>query len=132
MKNISYEERLKSFNLTTLSERRERGDAIQQFKINNRLNIINWFHPVGQAIRGNTEGPANSVRGLNHRLSSQVTNSKVRSNFFSNRVVSIWNKTPNEIRKAKNVNGFKNAYDKFKKNIATMSESHERKAPAME
>ena len=91
LRDLSYEERLKRLNLTTLKDRRERGDAIQLFKFNNGLNKINWYHPVGQSVRGNIEGPATSVRGLNHRLLSQLTNVSARENFFSNRVVSIWN-----------------------------------------
>jgi hypothetical protein len=34
IRNLSYDERLKRFNLTTLAERRVRGDAIQLFKFN--------------------------------------------------------------------------------------------------
>jgi hypothetical protein len=131
-RKLSYVERLKKFNLTTLKERRERGDAIQQFKFNKDINIINWHYPVGKTNRGNTEGPVNSVRGLNHRQSSQLTNSKQRENFFSNRIVHIWNNTPSDLWKAKSVNGFKNAYDKHKKLNTTMSELHRQQAPAME
>ena len=132
MKNLRYEDRLKSFNLTTLQERRERGDAIQLYKFNSGINIINWHHPVGQMNRGNTDGPANSVRGLNQRLSSQLTRIKQREHFFSNRVVRIWNNTPDDIWKAKSTNGFKNAYDKHTRNKATMSKSVMRLAPAKE
>ena len=131
-RNLSYEERLKKFNLTTLQERRERGDAIQLYKFNNGINEINWYQTVGQTIRGNTDGPANSVRGLNERYSSQLTQIKQRENFFSNRVVRIWNNTPKEIWKAKSVNSFKNAYDKHEKNKATMSNSRLRQAPVLE
>ena len=115
VRNQSYEERLKIFNLTTLQERRERGDAIQLYKFNRGFNIINWHHPVGQTYRGNTDGPANSVRGLNQRLSSQLTRVKQREHFFSNRCVRIWNNTPEETWRAKSINGFKNAYDKYTK-----------------
>ena len=132
MKNLKYEERLRRFNLTTLVERRERGDAIQFFKFNIGINTINWQHPIGQKIRGNTDGPASSVRGIEHRLTSESTNCRARANFFGNRVVSIWNKTPKELWQAKSVNGFKNAYDKNTKRLATMSESLMRQAPANE
>ena len=39
-RNLSYEERLKKFNLTTLQERRERGDAIQLYKFNNGITVM--------------------------------------------------------------------------------------------
>ena len=122
MKNLKYEERLRRFNLTTLVERRERGDAIQFFKFNKGINTINWQHPIGQKIRGNTDGPASSVRGIEHRLTSESTNCRARANFFGNRAVSIWNKTPKELWQAKSVNGFKNAYDKNTKRLATLLE----------
>ena len=132
LRDLSYEERLKQLNLTTLEDRRERGDAIQLFKINIGINNINWYHPVGQPSRGNLEGPVTGVRGLDHRMSSQLTNVRAREKFFSNRVVSIWNNSPSLIWKSKSVNGFKNSYDKFSKNKATMSESLRRQAPAIE
>ena len=37
-----YEERLKVWGLTTLKERRKRGDAIQMYKYANKLEFINW------------------------------------------------------------------------------------------
>jgi hypothetical protein len=112
LKNLNYKERLKNLNLTTLEERRERGDAIQLFKCNKGFNKINWYHPVGQTSRGDIEGPANSVRGMHHRLTRQLTNVKARENFFSNRIVGTWNNIPKEIWNASTINGFKNAYDK--------------------
>ena len=42
MRHLPYEERLKIWGLTTLEERRLRGDLIQMFKVLNGLEIINW------------------------------------------------------------------------------------------
>ena len=53
MRNKTYEERLVAFNLTTLEERRIRGDLIQLFKINRGIEQVNWIreprlgHPRG-------------------------------------------------------------------------------------
>ena len=41
MRNYSYEERLKLFNLTTLETRRIRGDLIEVFKILKRYEDVN-------------------------------------------------------------------------------------------
>ena len=46
MKGVSYPERLKALNLSTLSERRERRDAIQLFKIANGQNKVDWSKPT--------------------------------------------------------------------------------------
>ena len=48
LKNKDYSERLKALNLSTLSERRERGDAIQLFRIVNGQNKVNWCKPMIQ------------------------------------------------------------------------------------
>ena len=42
LRNLSYQSRLNILNLTTLEERRTRGDLIQFFKINSGFNIISW------------------------------------------------------------------------------------------
>ena len=42
LRNLSYEQRLNKLNLTTLEERRVRGDLIQQYKNDKGIDIINW------------------------------------------------------------------------------------------
>ena len=119
LRNLPYEKRLTELGLTTLKERRERGDAIQYFKIINNINIVDWYHPNNQKPSSNINGPSNNIR--NNKVNSnqiyrQFTKScDQREYFFSNRVVPIWNKLPNSVTNAKNVNNFKNEYDKFKR-----------------
>ena len=48
-------------------------------------------------------------------LCRQNFNLEVRKNFFTVRTVPHWNMIPDEIRKQKSVNGFKNAYDRWRK-----------------
>ena len=43
MRTLEYEERLKIRDLTTLKERRERGDIIQMYKTMNGLEDIQWY-----------------------------------------------------------------------------------------
>lgn len=60
----------------------------------------------------NLDGPANAIRGPKHRISRQLTkHCDPRYNFFSNRIVPMWNKLDNEIVNAKTVNRFKNMFD---------------------
>ena len=42
-KNKSYENRLKTLNLTSLEERRKRGDLIQLFKITRGKDKVGWI-----------------------------------------------------------------------------------------
>jgi hypothetical protein len=99
--------------LTTLEERRTRGDLIQYFKINKSLKIVKFIQPNQQMHSINSTGPANSIRGASHRLTRQFTNIIQRENFFANRIVPKWNKLPNEVVEAISAIEFKNKYDKY-------------------
>ena len=109
---MSYEKRLKILGLTTLEERRTRGDLIQYYKINKSINVVKFIQPNQQMHSINSTGPTNSIRGSSHRLTRQFTNIVQRENFFANRIVPVWNKLPKEEVSAVTVNDFKNKYDK--------------------
>jgi hypothetical protein len=115
LRNLSYPERLKALNLTTLETRRQRGDAIQFYKLANGFNKVNWHHPNPITNSISLDGPAGNIRGEKHRLSRQFTgNCPPRENFFSNRVVPIWNSLPTATIKANSVDIFKSNYDILK------------------
>ncbi len=102
--------------ITTLEERKKRGDAIQFFKFNEGYNKAVWHHPNALTNSLKTTGPAGSIRGKKDRLARQYTkNCDQRDNFFTNRVVPIWNALPEHVIKAKSINEFKNRYDQLKK-----------------
>ena len=90
-------------NLTTLEERRVRGDLITFFKINNNLDIINWHNPP------KTSAPRANKRGQLRR--ELVPNCLQRYNFLNNRVAAHWNKLPDHIIDSKTLNQFKNKLD---------------------
>ena len=109
----SYSERLAQLQLTTLEDRRARGDAIEVYKY----------------LRGYLDVDKESIFKINHTmepktrhqhsfmpLEIQKANLVLRKNFFSIRGSKIWNRLPSSVRDSKSVNAFKNAYDRHTKN----------------
>ncbi len=45
LRHLAYEERLQQLKLTTLAQRRVRGDLIQTYKILHNIENVNWFQP---------------------------------------------------------------------------------------
>ena len=110
---MSYQERLERLDLTTLKERRERGDAIEAYKIlTNKYDVeaSTWFTPLvnrdGAASTRATSGFLN--------LDRREARSDMRQNQFSIRVIPKWNELPDEVKNQTTLNGFKNNYDDYK------------------
>jgi hypothetical protein len=114
LRNMSYEERLKKLNLTTLEERRQRGDLIEQFKIVKKFDVVDWHHPLTPL--SDHYGTRSHNNGFEKQL---VRNCNQRSNFFTNRVANDWNRLPREIIEQNNVNCFKNKIDIYFKKTKT-------------
>ena len=54
-----------------------------------------------------------STRGHSLKLQKQFSKLKVRHDFFSLRVVDLWNSLPDSVVTAPSLNSFKNRLDKF-------------------
>lgn len=107
---VSYEDRLQRMQLTTLQERRQRGDLIETFKILNGY----YNHPldvftIHQGVRG---------RGHSKKLEKEKCSRLVRKNFITNRVVYRWNALSEDTVSAPSVNTFKNRVDRDLKALA--------------
>ena len=119
---LSYEERLRRMNLTTLNDRRIRGDLIEMYKVVNEQEQIEWVN--FPKLRSNLEitGPAMGVRGNSRRIRRESFKSKfrnnfahsvtVRHNFFLNRTAPIWNELPEILVSSSSLNSFKSSLDK--------------------
>ena len=107
LKGNSYEEKLKEVGLTSLAERRSRGDMIQVWKIlHNHDNVKNcWFKMASESLR------TTRLTSSAWNLTLPITNSDLRRNFFSIRVINNWNALPEHIKSAKSLNLFKNYFD---------------------
>ena len=105
LKSHDYKTRCEILKLSTLNERRIRGDLIQKFKIEKKLDEIDWsFEPI-------TGLPQGGHRGYLRR--EIVKNCDQRHYFFNNRIASAWNDLPNEIISATTVNSLKNQLDVY-------------------
>ena len=105
MKSLDYASRCDKWKLTSLTERRARGDLITMFKIQKGLEVVNWHNP--QIIH-------RARAGRRPQLSRElIKNSQIRYNFFLNRVARSWNRLPDEVVDAKSVVEFKSKLDNF-------------------
>jgi len=105
LKNLRYEDRLQRLKLTTLEKRRLRGDLIEAFKImtaREKIDKHEFFESSNNAY---------SLRGHKYKIAVQRSRTVARSAFFSQRVVTSWNKLPDEVVNATSINMFKNRLD---------------------
>jgi hypothetical protein len=91
----NYEERLRELGLKTLEERRHRLDMVQTFKIvkgKENVEQETWFQMASDGVRATRQAadPCHIRQGM-ARL-------EVRRIFYSQRVVSDWNRIPPEIK----------------------------------
>ena len=102
---LPYEECLKKLNLTTLEERRHRGDQIETFK------IIKGFEKVDRNKFFQERVYGGDLRGHGCMLQKKQVNKEKRRHFFCNRVIDRWNSLPESAVEAETVNQFKNRLD---------------------
>lgn len=110
LRHLSYKDRLKRLNLTSLEERRQRGDLIEAYKIISGKENVNCDKFFKMADSNNNITRGNSKKLYKPRLNKGILQ---RSKFFSIRVVNSWNQLPEEVISAKTVNSFKNRLDKY-------------------
>ena len=105
LSGLSYEERLKKLKLPTLKYRRLRGDMIEVFKI--LMGIYD-----NEATRGLFEMNTYTTRGHSQKIQKSRTRLDIRKNYFTNRVVDIWNSLPDSVICAKSVKVFEGRLDR--------------------
>jgi hypothetical protein len=103
--NRPYEDRLKMLGLTTLTERRQRGDLIQMYKFMHNLDEFDNSDRF-QIVR-------NQVRGHCFKYHKEITTQQQRENFFYNRTANLWNALPEKLVNAPSVNSFKAGFDRW-------------------
>ena len=108
LRNMCYENRLKSLDLPSLSYRRLRGDAIETFK------YLHDIYTVDSSLLIPLSQPTGGVvtRGHSFKLQKRDSKISVRANVLGFRVVNFWNDLPEHLVTADSVNIFKNRFDK--------------------
>ena len=110
--SMTYEEKLPVLGLTTLADRRVRGDMIEMFRSlggHNTVGHRQFFTLESEAQR---EGPPTRARsGYLNVVPPVLARTEQRRNFWSQRSVSVWNSLDDDTKMSNNVNIFKNRYD---------------------
>ena len=99
LKNLTYEQRLRTLKLPTLRFRRLRGDMIETFKI---LKGVYDRKVTEDLFELNQESKS---RGHTLKIKKQRSRHET---FLHNRIVDLWNNLTEEIISAKNLKIFKN------------------------
>ena len=92
LNDLPYEERLKIWGITSLEERRTRGDLIQTYKIVNGFELFDWHSGLQFVTKSRTRAAtSNSKRMKREVFPSKVCNDfchfvNVRHKFLLNRV----------------------------------------------
>ena len=98
---LTYRDRLDKLTLTTLLERRVRGDIIEMFKIQE------GFVSYGSELFGRA-GRTVAARSKPHRFTTNETD------FFAQRVLCYWNSLPALVKASESVTSFKSRLDTFR------------------
>ena len=106
---LTYEERLKRMKLPTLVYRRARGDAIEVFKYLHNIYRVDSSHLL--PLR-DVERLGMRTRGHRLMLLKRDCSGLLRQNFFSMRVVNMWNGLPDSVVMSPTVNCFKGRFDR--------------------
>ena len=118
----TYEEKVQKTGLTTLKERRRRGDMAEVYKTLRGMNRVNkgeWFDirsgEEAGPTRTNTVVEEGGVTRKTETLYKPSANGEIRDKFFTVRVVRGWNELPEVVKEKKSLNAFKTAYDEWMK-----------------
>lgn len=112
IKDEPYEERLRILNLFSLQKRRMRGDLIEVFKYLKGINKAQYASLLRPSSVSRT-------RGHKWKLVKGKFSTNIRKYFFSQRVISVWNRLPDHVVEAESLQVFKNRLDSVLDTIQT-------------
>jgi len=86
---MTYQQRLQFMDLSFLVYRRYHGDTAEIYK------FIHWIYTSGYGLL--PRAPRSALRGHKYKLKKRYCRSQLRANFFSFRIVNLWNRLPYEV-----------------------------------
>ena len=123
LRRLKYPERLKRLKLTSLKERRDRGDMIETYKLITRKENVNpdkFFQMA--VIRGDPE-IHHGLKIFKKGIKSRGVWGEKRKYFYTQRVVDPWNGLPRRVVQARTVSAFKKGVDRETANRRTIREN---------
>ena len=109
---LPYSERLERLGLTTLAERRLRGDLIETFK------ILNGLVTYGQNCFNRSRYGLKLINGTSITSDNSINN--LLKSFMPNRIIKYWNLLPNNVKMSADVNSFKENLDIYKEDNSNL------------
>ena len=107
---MEYDARLKELDLTSLEDRRTRGDMIYTYR------LINGWEGVDYGKFFSLEDHHYNLWGHSKKIARTNMNLDVRKKFFSRKVIEKWNSLTEGEVSATSISSFKAKYDKLEKN----------------
>ena len=111
----SYTDKLAKLNMTTLEERRWRGDMIQTWRImtgKDMVKVETWFDM--EVDRQRVGATTTRHARQHHAIRPRNFHYEERGRFFSHRVVQDYNALPDSVKQATDINIFKNNLDQYR------------------
>ena len=116
-RTMTYEEKLGACGLTTLVARRERGAAIEMYRVLTGVSRVSHTHfwDLSRGDGGEVRGHNTLARSGHLNLESKKGKSLQRREFWSLKNISAWNELEDWTKMAPTVDSFKSRYDIEKK-----------------
>ncbi|CAL4249629.1 unnamed protein product [Meganyctiphanes norvegica] len=107
LRGLTYEQRLKQLGLTTLEERRRRGDLIEVYKIMHGVDRVDRK----QFFKLISETHSHDTTGHNLRIWTPRSSGTHRRKYFDIRVIKDWNDLPSSVVHSQSLSIFKRKLD---------------------
>ena len=109
IRELDYDSRLVSLGLTSLVERRRRGDLIEVFK------IMHGFDDLDRSQFFTLKSEVHEHRTTGHSLCiyRKPVKNMIRSGFFDIRIINDWNALSNDIVNCRTLSSFKTELDRW-------------------